>query len=84
MTSDLLIYLPVEMFGIKVYTITIPITIETDVPIDMLKQKDDTKNQIEDAIIETVTEMQEGSSSNFIPEIIPEENDIPVSLPTFP
>ena len=44
MTSDLLIYLPVEMFGIKMYTFTIPITIETDVPIDMFKQKEDAKN----------------------------------------
>ena len=50
MTIGLLIYFPIEVFSINIYTFTIPIQIETDVPVDMLKQNEEAKKQIEEKV----------------------------------
>ncbi|MDF1556563.1 MAG: hypothetical protein P1P80_00050 [ANME-2 cluster archaeon] len=38
-TIDMMIFLPIEVFGINIYTFTIPITIESDVPVDIFKEQ---------------------------------------------
>jgi len=59
MTTDLLIYFPIELFSINIYTFTIPIQIESEVPVDMLKQNETVKRQIEEKVKTTLKEVQE-------------------------
>lgn len=59
MTVDLLIYLPIKISAVNIYTFTIPIQIETEIPVDMLKQKEEANKQIEEKIKETVKEVRE-------------------------
>lgn len=54
MTADLLIYFPIEVFSINIYTFTIPYQIETEVPVDLLKQNEEVKRQIEEKIKDTL------------------------------
>jgi hypothetical protein len=59
MTTDLLIYFPIELFSINIYTFTIPIQIESEVPVDMLKQNEAVKRQIEEKVNIAIKEVQE-------------------------
>ncbi|MFA4957565.1 MAG: PEGA domain-containing protein [Candidatus Methanoperedens sp.] len=59
MTTDLLIYFPIELFSINIYTFTIPIQIESEIPVDMFKQKDEAKKQIDEKVKTAITEVQE-------------------------
>lgn len=59
MTIDLLIYFPIEIFDINIYTFTIPIQIESEIPVDMLKQNEEAKRQIEEKLKTALKEVQE-------------------------
>ncbi|MBU4076416.1 MAG: PEGA domain-containing protein [Euryarchaeota archaeon] len=59
MTTDLLIYFPIELFSINIYTFTIPIQIESEVPVDMLKQNEEAKRQVEEKVKTAIKEVQE-------------------------
>lgn len=50
MTTDLLIYFPIDVFSINIYTFTIPYQIETEVPVELLMQNEEVKRQIEEKI----------------------------------
>jgi len=58
MTTDLLIYFPIELFSINIYTFTIPIQIESEVPVDMLKQNEEAKKQVEEKVKIVINEVQ--------------------------
>ena len=59
MTTDLLIYFPIEIFSTNIYTFTIPIQIESEIPVDMLKQNEEVKKQIEEKVEGVVEDVQE-------------------------
>lgn len=91
MTVDLLIYLPIKVSDITVYTFTIPIQIETEIPVDMLKKQEEAKRQIEGVIngilkeaqerlIETPSETPTPVATKVIGISIP----TPTALPTLP
>ena len=71
MTIDLVIYFPIEIFDINIYTFSIPVTIETEVPIDMLNQKEGAEKQIDE-------KLEELASTLTI------EPSLPVSEPSIP
>ncbi len=48
MTVNLLIYFPIKISAINVYILKIPLQIETEVPVDMLKQKGEAEKQIDE------------------------------------
>ena len=86
MTTDLLIYFPIEIFSINIYTFTIPIQIETEVPVDMLKQNEDAKKQIEEKVKIAIKEVQDKTNGGLpdIPTEIPTPTMVPTSTPTQP
>ena len=86
MTTDLLIYFPIDIFSINIYTFTIPIQIETEVPVDILKQNEDAKKQIEEKVKIAIKEVQDKTNGGLpdIPTVIPTPTMAPTSTPTQP
>ena len=98
MTIDLLIYFPIEVFSINIHTFTIPIQIETEIPVDMLKQNEEAKKQIEEKVKGAIKEVQDREKLPFtVPTVIPTEipsltvpaltstiQDLPTSTPAQP
>ena len=92
MTVYLLIYFPIKISTINIYTVTIPIQLETEVPVDMLKQKEETEKQIEETIEETIGMVQEeivGTIPTLPPETsppaaTPQKTVLPLPTPTLP
>lgn len=78
MTTDLVIYFPIEIFNINMYTYAIPITIETEIPVDMLTKKEYVNRGMEN-IIEPVPEI---TKTGLIPT--PDTNELDFPLPSFP
>jgi outer membrane protein assembly factor BamB len=94
MTTDLLIYFPIEIFGINIYTFTIPIQIESEVPVDMLKQNEEAKKQIEEKVSTAIKEVQE-KIKDTLPAIptktipsptatLPQKTALPLPTPSNP
>ena len=69
--ADLKIYFPIKIYNINIYTFCIPIMIETEVPIDMIKQKTEAEKQIDE-------KLEELASALTI------EPSLPVSEPSIP
>ena len=77
MTTDLVIYFPIEIFNINIYTHAIPITIETEIPVYMLTKKEYVNRGMEN-IIDPVPEIQnEISKTGLIPTPDTTELDFP-------
>ena len=72
MTTDLLIYFPIEVFSINIYTFKIPVQIETEIPVDMLKQNEETKKQIEEKVKGTIKEVED-KIEEVLPALMPTE-----------
>ncbi|MFZ3060679.1 MAG: PQQ-binding-like beta-propeller repeat protein [Candidatus Methanoperedens sp.] len=94
MTTDLLIYFPIELFSINIYTFTIPIQIESEVPVDMLKQNEEAKKQIEEKVSTAIKEVQE-KIKDTLPAIptktvpsptatLPQKTALPLPAPSNP
>lgn len=90
MTINLLIYFPIKISAVNVYIFKIPMQIETEVPIDMLKQKGEAEKQIEETIQKTVKDVGE-EIKQVLPTSTPErtpqtptETVLPLSTPTLP
>lgn len=83
MTTDLLIYFPIELFSINIYTFTIPIQIETEVPVDMLKQNEEAKKQIEEKVMRSIKEVQE-KIKDVLPTLPNETTPTLPPAPTLP
>ncbi len=94
MTIDLLIYFPIDVFSINIHTFTIPIQIETEVPVDMLKQNEEAKKQIEEKVKEAIKEVQDKEKLPFtvpteiptitVPALTSTIQGLPTSTPTQP
>ncbi len=96
LTVDLLIYFPIKVSAITVYTFTMPIQIETEIPVDILKRQEEVKRQIEGAASGILEESQKrikeklpAAPSETTPTPVTTlQKEIPIpsptALPTFP
>ncbi len=75
MTTKLLIYVPVEILSINIYTFKFPILIKTEVPVDILKRNEDAKEQIEEKVKRAIKEVQDKMNEGLleIPKVIPKQ-----------
>ncbi len=87
MTVDVVIILPIKFSAITVYTFTVPIQIETEIPVDMLKKQEEAKGQVDGAVSGILKESKERIQETLPTEVTPTpvatlRREVSIPIPT--